>query len=60
MNLAYVWESQKKSLEEFLTEVPCGKQKPPQVYEEIRNRFGTLDGLDYCVNIIVEDFLHVG
>ena len=60
MNLAYVWDSQKKSLEEFLTEVPCGKQKPPQVYEEIRNRFGTLDGLDYCVNIIVEDFLHVG
>ena len=60
MNLAYVWDSQKKSLEEFLTEVPCGKQRPPKVYEEIRKRFGTLDGLDYCVNIIVEDFLHVG
>ena len=43
-----------------MAEVPCGKQKPPKVYEEVRKRFGTLDGLDYCVNIIVEDFLHVG
>jgi hypothetical protein len=58
LNLAYIWDDRKASLSEFLNEVPYGKQEPPQVYEEIIEKFGTLDGLDYCVNIIVEDFLH--
>ena len=60
MNLAYIWDHKKLSLKDFITQIPSGKQKPPAVYEEIMKRFGTLDGLDYCVNIIVEDFLHVG
>lgn len=60
MNLAYIWDHKKNSLEDFITQIPSGKQKPPAVYEEIMKRFGTLDGLDYCVNIIVEDFLNAG
>ena len=60
MNLAYVWDDKKSSLEEFLAEVPCGKQKRPNIYEEILERFGTLDGLDYCVKVITEDFLNAG
>ena len=56
--LAYIWDSKKISLEDFLSDVPCGKQKPPEIYGEIKNRFGTLDGLQFCVDNIVEDFLH--
>ena len=60
MNLAYIWDNEKVSLEEFLSGVPDGKQERPEVYEEILQRFGTLDGLDYCVDVIVEDFLNAG
>ena len=60
MNLAYIWDSQNISLNDFLSEVPYGKQKSPKIYEEIQDRFGTLDGLSYCGDIIVEDFLNAG
>ncbi len=56
--LAHVWNSKEISLEDFLSIVPCGKQKPPKVYLEIKNRFGTLDGLQFCVDNIVKDFLY--
>ena len=56
--LAYIWNSKEESLEDFLFNVPCGKQKPPEIYEKIKNKFGTLDGLQFCVENIVEDFLH--
>ena len=58
MGLAYIWDSRKYSLEQFMSEVPEGKKKPPKVYDKIHEQFGTLDGMKYCANIIVEDFLH--
>jgi len=60
IGLAYTWDHKNVALEEFLTQIPCGKQNTPEVYERIRERFGTLDGLDYCVNMIIEDFLNAG
>ena len=56
--LAYIWNSKEISLEDFLSNIPCGKQKPPEIYGKIKNRFGTLDGLQFCADNIVKDFLH--
>ena len=58
LKLAYIWNTKEKSLEDFLSIIPSGKQKPPEIYGEIKNRFGTLDGLQFCVDNITEDFLH--
>ena len=60
LRLAYIWNDEKLSLENFLAKIPCGKHKQPEIYKVINDKFGTLDGLDYCVNIIVKDFLNAG
>lgn len=58
LDLAYIWDNKKTTLENFLLDIPFGKQSRPNVYDSINQKFGTLDGIDYCSKIIVEDFLN--
>ena len=57
LQLGVVFRGQ--SLEEILKDVPRVKKAYDKINYEILNRWGTLDGNQYCAELFAKDFLQL-
>ena len=59
LGLAAVWERGRQPLGEFLEGLDTGElvSKQRAVYTDMLSEFGTLDGIEYCSQQIVKDYL---
>ena len=57
-DLAYTWRREENSLLDIVNSVAKGKEKTmKKVYRDMKEQFGTLDGIEFCSKRISEDFL---
>jgi len=56
--LAYTWRRKETSLLDIINSVAKGKEKTMKnIYRDMKEQFGTLDGIEFCSKRISEDFL---